>query len=90
MVSLTQDQETCACALSAKMAASWDPDTSEFTLSPSFIRGYHVYQDHWMPEIGEELNCVIEKNNPHDKYAVSVMKNGRIFWTRPQRTQPRL
>jgi hypothetical protein len=40
----------------------------------SCIRGFHVYKDVWNPVVGETLNA----NNPGDKYAVSVMKDGSI------------
>ena len=34
---------------------------------PSWIRGYHVYQDTWEIEIGEVLDLIHEPNNEHDK-----------------------
>ena len=40
----------------------------------SCIRGYHVYQDRWLPIIGERLECRRELGNPRDRYAVEVVK----------------
>ena len=40
----------------------------------SYISGFHVYQDIWQPEIGEEL----EKDNVHDRYVTSVLKSDSI------------
>ena len=42
----------------------------------SCIRGYHVYQDRWLPIIGERLECKSESGNPRDPYAVAVRKGG--------------
>ncbi len=44
----------------------------------SCIRGFHVYQKVWKPEIGETLECAIEENNPSDKNAVAVLRDGEI------------
>ena len=52
---------------------------AEYTFSfVSFVRGFHVYQCIWDPEIGEQLNCTIEKNNPHDRFAAAVTKEDEI------------
>jgi hypothetical protein len=50
-------------------------DKSNIYKFHSFIRGFHVYQNIWSPEIGEEVTCTIEENNHHDKFAVCVLKN---------------
>ena len=44
----------------------------------SCICGYHVYQDHWLPIIGERLECRRESGNPRDRYAVALCKGGEI------------
>ena len=42
----------------------------------SCVRGqsHHVYKATWKPTLNEELNCYIEEDNPHDRYAVAVTK----------------
>ena len=42
----------------------------------SSVRGYHVYQDNWTPVIGERLNCERQEENPRDRYAVAIRKDG--------------
>lgn len=57
------------------------PQTSEDTASfnlDSFIKGYHVYQEVWSPELLEELNAVPEPSKILDKYAVSVELGGEV------------
>ena len=44
----------------------------------SCIRGYHVYQDRWLPIIGERLECRRETGNPRDAYAVAMWKGDEI------------
>jgi hypothetical protein len=51
----------------------------------SCIRGFHVYKDVWNPVVGEIWNAEREKNNPADKYAVSVMKDGNIVGHVPRK-----
>ena len=50
----------------------------EFEMN-SCIRGYHVYQDRWLPIIGERLECRRESGNPRDRYAVALCKGGEIM-----------
>ena len=57
------------------------PQTSEDTVSfnlDSFIKGYHVYQEFWYPELHEMLSAVPEPRNIVDKYAVSVQRDGEV------------
>ena len=57
------------------------PQTSEDTVSfnlDSFIKGYHVYQEVWSPELHEMLSAVQEPRNIVDKYAVSVQRDGEV------------
>ncbi len=49
----------------------------------SCIRGHHVYKDIWSPYINEKLTCVMEEDNSHDPYAVSV-KKGQIVGHLPR------
>ena len=49
----------------------------EFETS-SYIRGYHVYQDRWVPIIGERLECTRQPENPRDRYAIAVCKGAEI------------
>ena len=39
---------------------------------PSYIRGYHAYQDVWSPFIGEVLPLEREPDNPDDVHAVAI------------------
>ena len=39
--------------------------------SENFIRGYHVYQRIWNPELGKVAVAVVEDNNTHDCYGVT-------------------
>ena len=32
------------------------------------VRGYHVYQDIWVPVMDETLLCCHEAENPHDPF----------------------
>ena len=41
----------------------------------SFITGHHVYKEVWSPVLGEDLTCLPEPENSHDKYAIQVLKN---------------
>jgi len=40
----------------------------------SCIQGYHVFESIWNPTTGEELNCVRERTNTKDPYAVAVIR----------------
>jgi len=42
-----------------------------FTIA-SVVRGYHIYQDIWVPTIDEELSCEREIGNSHDTFAVAT------------------
>jgi hypothetical protein len=44
----------------------------------SCIRGYHVYHDIWTRTLEECLVCEQQAENLHDRYAVSVMKDGAV------------
>ena len=44
----------------------------------SYIRVYHDYQAVWTPPIGETLLLKVEPTNPHDDFAVSIVKDGTV------------
>ena len=46
----------------------------------SCIRGYHVFQEHWLPIIGERLECKRESGNPRDRSVcrIAVCKGDEI------------
>ena len=44
----------------------------------SYITGHHEYKDIWSPSLGEILETAPEPENPHDKYAVKVLKENTI------------
>ena len=50
----------------------------------SCIRGYHVYKDIWDATVGEELECARESDNPEDRYAVAMKKDGETVGHVPQ------
>ena len=45
----------------------------------SYVKGYHLYKRVWTP-ISEVLQTRREPENPTDKYAVCVLKDGKV-WT---------
>lgn len=47
-------------------------------LYTSVIRGHHIYKTVWTPTVGETLQVSQELSNPHDVYAVSVLKDANI------------
>ena len=44
----------------------------------SFIRGYHAYQENWLPRVGEILVLEREPLNPVDGYAVTIVRSGTV------------
>ena len=44
----------------------------------SCVRGFHVYQDIWMPTTGERLSCQTEDSNAFDPYAVAIRKSAKV------------
>ena len=59
------------------MAALSESGFSSFSV-PSYIRGYHAYQDVWSSFIGELLPLEREPGNPKDIHAVAIKRAGRI------------
>ena len=43
----------------------------EFTAA---IRGYHVYQKFWQPELNETLICIHERGNEFDAFSVKTVR----------------
>ena len=41
----------------------------------SVIRGFHVYQKVWEPQLNEELHCLLEPANEYDKNAVAIVRD---------------
>lgn len=44
----------------------------------SFVRGHHVYCREWTPAVGEVLSLKQEPDNCRDRFAVAVLRNGRV------------
>ena len=63
------------------MAESFPGTQFEFE---SVIRGYHVYQKVWEPQMNETLDCKLEPTNEFDKHAVSVVKSDVVVGHVPQ------
>ena len=44
----------------------------------SCVRGHHISEEFWTPELGEELSCQHEEGNPNDVYTVAVKTDANI------------
>jgi len=44
----------------------------------SVVRGYHIYKDIWSAAVGTTLPCRQESFNPHDSYAVALIKDDLV------------
>ena len=51
----------------------------------SCIQGYHVFGSIWNPTTGEELNCVQERTNTEDPYAVAVIRRSAVVGHVPRK-----
>ena len=52
----------------------------------SFVRGFHAYMDIWTPKVGGENFCLNPENeNQHDKFAVAIVLEERIFGYVPEK-----
>ena len=58
--------------------ASKTSENIVFYYLDSFIKEYHVYQDIWSPKRLQELDAAPEPNNIVDKYAVFVLRAGKV------------
>ena len=61
---------------SSTMASQIPADNPDCYEVPSFVRGYHAYQDMWNPSVGQVLRLRKEPDNSHDRHAVAVVKSG--------------
>ena len=46
----------------------------------SFVMGYHVYRNIWLPKEKDILNTEIEPSNVMDKFAVVIKNNTTTVW----------
>ena len=55
----------------------------EFTAA---IRGYHVYQKIWQPELNETLVCIHERRNEFDAFSVKTVRaaDNATVWHLPK------
>ncbi len=60
-----------------------EPTSSSVEIA-SFIRGYHAYQDVWVPSVGEVLLLQREPSNIKDSQAVAIMKSTLIVGHVPE------
>ena len=51
--------------------------TNSFSFN-SYARDYHAYMKIWDPVDGSILVCTWETDNPHDNYAVSIIRNSYV------------
>ena len=58
------------------MASQIPADSPDCYEVPSFVRGYHAYQDVWNPSVGQVLRLRKESDNSHDRHAVAIVKSG--------------
>ena len=52
------------------------------------VRSYHVYKDVWAAVVGEDLVCRRERENSHDFYVLSVMKDCVVVSLLPRKISP--
>ena len=50
----------------------------------STVKGFHVYKEIWNSVEGEVLDTRMEPENPTDKYAVCIEKNGNVVGRLPK------
>ena len=51
--------------------------TNSFSFN-SYARGYHAYMKIWNPVDGAVLVCTRETEDPHDNYAVCIIRNSYV------------
>ena len=49
------------------------------------VRSYRVYQNDWIPVLGEVLQCSREVSNVHDLFVVKITKDGTIVGHLPKK-----
>ena len=55
-----------------------DPLDTVYHEMDSMVHGHHVYKSVWSPVVGEQLVLEKEPANPHDEFAVAVIKDSQI------------
>ena len=48
------------------------------------IRGFHVYQDIWSPNLGDKFECTHEESNTKDTHAMGVYFSGKLVGHLPK------
>ena len=61
-----------------------DIGRKEYVIVDTFVTGYHVYKNQWLPEYGQLLNVESESSNRHDGYAVAVKKENKVVGHLPK------
>ena len=79
---LTGETYMCACIYMLKSQSSNDSCYPE-AVTCMCVRGYCVYKNVWAAVVGKRPAYVKEKENSHNIYVVSVMKNGVVFFNLP-------
>ena len=59
------------------MARTNDSRPFTFTFN-SVTTGHHIYKDNWTPALNERIVCEREPENPHDRFAVCLRKEGHV------------
>ena len=49
-------------------------NTNKVFVFSSAVRGFHVYRDIWNPTENEELECLYERNNMFDPFAIKTCR----------------
>ena len=50
------------------------PDGVSHQFSRAYMRGFHIYGEHWTAFVGGEITCQRKRGNVIDRYAVTVEK----------------
>ena len=40
------------------------------------VRGFHVYRQDWVPQVGQQLSVEREYGNAEDRFAITAIKHG--------------
>ena len=63
--------------LTQQRSSQWPVSSLDRALT-FFFHGYHVYCREWTPAVGEDLFLKQEPDNCRDKFAVAILRNGRV------------
>ena len=47
------------------------------------VRGYHIYREFWIANLGQVLPCAREESDPHNPFAVAVHDRPNIVGHMP-------